>query len=173
MLRCANTGSNIEQKETSRSIDRRKEACWDWAQTSKVQNTMKSLTPQGHHRHPLLLLFTQYSQHNLLVTTATLTRDLLQSVTTLSTHTHRWQVHTCEYCIRTRPCKYAHSLCTNASVRARSETGEHTSTQSQTILSLFSWCVSAKWFSLWALLLLSMFKLVQMDKTLDRNQANN
>lgn len=82
-------------------------------------------SPRSPQRHPLLLLFTQCSQHNLLVTTATLTTGLLQSITTLSTHTPRWQagapahIYASTVCARTLPYVPAHSYChTNACERA-------------------------------------------------------
>lgn len=77
-------------------------------------------TPQGHHKHPPLVLWilSRRSRHSLPVTTATLAADLLQSVGTSSllshTHTHtyrlngrrRW-LHTCtKFCTPNTPSKH-------------------------------------------------------------------
>lgn len=77
--------------------------CWDWAQTSKPRCTMKILTPQGHHKHPPLVLwiFIQRSRHSLVVTTATLATDLLQSATSSSI-------------VRPPPAAHVHGYCTPA-----------------------------------------------------------
>lgn len=55
--------------------------------------------------------------------------------------------HARKFCTHTLPCQHAHSY-SRANMRARWETDAHSSSQSRTSLSLLSWCLSAKCFSL-------------------------
>lgn len=138
-------------------------------------------SPRSPQRHPLLLLFTQCSQNNLLVTTATLTTGLLQSITTLSTHTHRWQagapahMYTSTVCARTLPYEPAHSYCrtsacVHAWVRLCWKTLTHAlHTIANNLIAVFMMCICQMvfLFSLWAALPLSL----HVETCLLKNQS--
>lgn len=129
------------------SINKPEEACWE--QSSKQQSLMKILIPQGHRRHPLLLLLTQCRQNNLLVTTATLTTGL-QSIPAFNTYMRtsslEWlnastQIHTDGAPpVQPRPFISPYK-CVHSLTSCRSTLGNRI-----TAVSLFSWHQSANWF---------------------------